>query len=63
MKPEVIGNITLNHHTQFITLTDSDNADIALVVHIDDVPKLIKQLKKVEKEMHLDTAQRKANGS
>lgn len=63
MKPKVIGNITLNHHTQFVTLTDSDNSDTSLVIHISDVSMLVKQLKKVEKEMHLDTAQRKTNGS
>ena len=51
MKSKVVGNISLNHHSQFITFTDSDNVDESLVLHISDVDEFIKELKKIQKEM------------
>ena len=51
MKSKVVGNISINHHSQFITFTDSDNVDESLVLHISDVDEFIKELKKIQKEM------------
>lgn len=51
MKNKAVGNISLNHHSQFITFTDSDNTDESLVLHVSDVDEFIKELKKIQKEM------------
>lgn len=58
----IVGNVTLNHHTEYLTLADTDDSDKTLVVHVTDIPKLLKELKHIQRKMAHDTAKRKANG-
>lgn len=49
--PERIGNVVIAYHTQFVTLTDTDNPTNIVCIHVDDILKVSNKLLATRKEL------------